>query len=429
MVERILDTIGWGANVDLSEFRLLEPAAGDGVFVIEAVRRLVASFAQHRVPLSRETLAPRIRAFELHATEAEIGRSRLAEMLAAAGLEQRVARQIACDWLLTADFLLTPLEHASFTHAAGNPPYARWSKIPKSLRLSYEAELPKRIAKGDLFLPFLDRCIEALVPTGRLGLLCSNRWQYMAFATDFRNERLPQVRIIENDVVAADKVYQRSADIYPSVLVLERRAQSVQPAAVKRRGKTLQEAGFAVRVGPALGCTQAYVLGAEETDVEAELLAPWLTAAEVGDAKIQWLGKRIICLYDASGRLRDPLAFPLAHARLLHFKSQLQERAIVRQQKAPWYRPIDRVFAAAWSAPKLLIPELAKTPRVAFDASGAVPSHGVYAIVTARPDADLAALYSQLEDGGLSRALQGRAPRVKGGYVRCYKRFLEAIEV
>ena len=38
-------------------------------------------------------------------------------------------------------------------------------------------------------------------------------------------------------------------------------------------------------------------------------------------------------------------------------------------------------------------------------------------------------LADRLADGGLARALKGSTPTVKGGYLRCYKRFLEAIEV
>src|SRR5439155_24256409 len=44
VVCRILDAIGWRREIDLSQSCLLEPAAGDGAFVVEAARRLVASF-------------------------------------------------------------------------------------------------------------------------------------------------------------------------------------------------------------------------------------------------------------------------------------------------------------------------------------------------------------------------------------------------
>ena len=76
---------------------------------------------------------------------------------------------------------------------------------------------------------------------------------------------------------------------------------------------------------------------------------------------------------------------------------------------------------------KLLVPELAKVPRVAIDRSGAVPSHGVYAIFA--PSGRIDDIYDSLRDGGLARALDGIAPRIKGNYMRCYKRFLSRIRI
>jgi hypothetical protein len=99
----------------------------------------------------------------------------------------------------------------------------------------------------------------------------------------------------------------------------------------------------------------------------------------------------------------------------------LKNRSVVRAG-AEWYSTIDRVRAVDWKRPKILIPELAKKPRCAIDRSGAIPAHGVYAIFA--PDDDVDAIYNKLKNGRLALALDGIAPQVKGGYVRCYKRFL-----
>lgn len=430
MVERILDEIGWTTEADLTERRLLEPAAGDGAFVVEAARRLLLSVRRQGLIISPANLEDRILAFELHETEAAKGRARLLRLLDEAGVDHATAMSIASEWLRTDDFLLFPLEEGSFTHVAGNPPYARWSKIPPDLRSAYEAAMPKRVAKGDLFLPFLDRGIAALESGGKLGFLCSNRWQYMAFAEGFRIDRLPQVDVLRNEPAQADEVYERSVDIYPSILVLQRRKNEVAAPAVKRSGKTLQEVGFEVKVGPALGCTEAYVLPAQRAfDVEPELLAPWLSVSDVQEGRIRGSGKQVLCLYDQAGKLRALDDFPQAHAWLLRFRPRLEKRSVVTTQGAQWYRPIDRVFSAAWSRPKIVIPELAKIPRVALDATGAVPAHGLYAIMAREPEADLDLLYEKLSNGGLARLLDGKAPKVKGDYVRCYKRILETVEL
>ncbi len=428
MVRQILDDIGWTADSDLSHCRLLEPAAGDGAFVIEAAKRLLCSLERTGRPPNIETLFDRILAFELLEDEASKGRVALFRLLTKYDIGPASAKLIAKQWLRTADFLLHELTPASFSHVAGNPPYTRWSRIPQGLRKAYEATLPSDVAKGDLFLPFLDRGIEALQHRGRLGFLCSNRWQFMAFAEGFRRERLPQVNVLRNEEVDASDVYERSVSIYPSVLILEKTSQKMAPSSIAiTKERTLSESGFEVRVGPALGCTAAYVLDADDPDVEAELLAPWVSASEIQEGQIDSTGKRVICLYDRRGKLRNLQHFPLAHARLLRFKDRLGTRTVVRSQNAPWYRPIDRVYPEAWQAPKLLIPELAKTPRIAMDISGAIPSHGVYAIFARDVAADLEELQFRLAQGGLARLLEGKAPKVKGGYVRCYKRILQNI--
>jgi hypothetical protein len=168
------------------------------------------------------------------------------------------------------------------------------------------------------------------------------------------------------------------------------------------------------------------VLSSEETDIEAELLVPWIDAREIEEGNIRWQGRHVIALHDASGALRKLRDFPRAAAHFRRYRKRLELRSIV-QAGAAWYRPIDRVIALDWKRPKLVLPEMAKLPRLAIDRSGAIPSHGVYAIFA--PDDNVDKLYDRLRDGGLAKALTGISPHVKGGYVRCYRRFLEKISI
>ena len=160
-------------------------------------------------------------------------------------------------------------------------------------------------------------------------------------------------------------------------------------------------------------------------DVESELLHPWVDSSEIVDGEVTWRGRRVIALHRNDGTLVDLRDFPLLTDRLKRFASILKQRSIVRNG-APWYRTIDRVLARTWTRPKLLVPELAKKPRLAIDRSGLIPSHGVYAIFALDDDVD--ALYEKLCDGQLAQYLQEISPKVKGGYLRCYKRFLLSIQ-
>lgn len=46
VVDLILDLVGYTTDKDLSRFRLLEPAAGHGDFLIPAIERLVTSYVR-----------------------------------------------------------------------------------------------------------------------------------------------------------------------------------------------------------------------------------------------------------------------------------------------------------------------------------------------------------------------------------------------
>ena len=73
----ILDAIGWRDDADLSNLRLLEPAAGNGEFVVQAGKRLVASCRRQGIEPTTQLLVPRIAAFELHVHTASEARLRV----------------------------------------------------------------------------------------------------------------------------------------------------------------------------------------------------------------------------------------------------------------------------------------------------------------------------------------------------------------
>jgi adenine-specific DNA-methyltransferase len=426
VARQILDAVGWRPAAHLFKLQLLEPAAGDGAFVVEAARRLIMSCRRFDLTPTASTISKCIRAYEIHGPAARRCRLKVVTVLRELDVHPRTAAVLARTWVVHGDFLSTTLPTDAFTHAVGNPPYIRWSKIPENLRKRYEASLPRVMTGGDLFLPFLDRSLEYLQPGGTCGFLCSDRWRFMAFAEAFRAKWLPRLDIIAEDTLLAATAFTQNVDTYPTILIAKKITPK-SPLRIRTRSAlktTLAEAGYIVRVGPALGHTPAYLLRPEEHDVEAKLLVPWVDGSEIFEGKIIWSGRRVICMYGEDGLLRDLAKFPKLAARLARHSKALKQRSIVLNG-APWFRPIDRVRASDWSRPKLLVPELAKIPRLALDLNGRIPSHGVYAIFA--PDDNLAELSERLAEGRLATALENIAPKVKGGFTRCYKRFLEKI--
>jgi hypothetical protein len=406
----------------------LEPAAGDGTFVLEAARRLIASMARRKITLCIANLNDRIRAFEIHPREARHARRNVSRLLRDLGVHHSTAAACATEWIMTADFLVSKLPANSFTHVVGNPPYVRWSKVPTPLRERYERSLPVDIVGGDLFLPFMDRSLTVLRAGGAFGLICSDRWRYMAFARGFRTRWLPHMIISSEKTIGASEAFDRAVDAYPTILIGTKRTRTRRGPLreVVPSGRTLAELGCSIRVGPALGHSAAFVLQPDEVGVEPELLRPWLDGTEVMEGLINWTGRHVIAMHDIDGTLLKLSRFPLLKKRMRRFRKHLIERSIVANG-AQWFRTIDRVRVVDWTRPKLLVPELAKIPRVAIDRTGAVPSHGVYAIFAADDNVDV--IYDHLSNGKLASALEGISPRVKGGYVRCYRRFLNLIRL
>ena len=318
-----------------------------------------------------------------------------------------------------------------FTHVVGNPPYVRWNKVPARLRKAYEEHLPAEMARGDLYLPFLNRALDDLKTEGVCGLVCSDRWQYMAYAGGFRRKWLSRLDVLVNRPIETTKAFSREVSAYANVLVVSKRRRPTDNRigvghSHRPPGRTLAERGCVIRVGPALGVTSAFVFGNQTPHIEPGLLLPWVDSSEVQEGRVAWRGRFVTAMFHEDGRLRDLRDYPKLAQHLAAYRTALEARYIVRHG-APWYRTIDRLRATDWLRPKILVPEIAKVPRVALDCQGFVPSHGLYAIFP--PMDDVQTIYEALRDGALARQLKGIAPSLNGGYVRCYKTFLNSVRI
>ena len=245
---RILDAVGWCADAELRSARLLEPAAGGGEFVVQAAERLVACYRNNGTEPKIDVLRDSILAFELHPDAARKARSRVVERLCELRVHHRTAEACGRAWIRNADFLLSDASgpgESGYTHVVGNPPYVRWSKIPAVLKVAYERYLPRELTRGDLFLPFLDRALDALQTDGRCGLLCSDRWRYTMSARNFRQKWLPLLDIVSNDPIDATAAFTRSVYTYPTILIASKRStprQERPPTVAKRTRKDVERA-------------------------------------------------------------------------------------------------------------------------------------------------------------------------------------------
>lgn len=125
----------------------------------------------------------------------------------------------------------------------------------------------------------------------------------------------------------------------------------------------------------------------------------------------------------------DLARFPQAARHFVHHQVHLRARACVRNGKGAvgdrWHRTIDLVDSALWCREKILLPEIMRSPRLALDADGHIPAHGIYAVFSDVWPVSL--LRDLLAAGVFGLTMECIAPRLHGDYKRCYKRFLSRV--
>lgn len=478
IVRNVLDLVGWTQRADLSSKRLLEPGAGNGAFVVEAVKRLILSIRNRSGRITASALKDRIVAYEIANDAFEESRRNLLGALADLSVGPKLAEKLATDWLKNTDFLIDPPE-ADFTHVVGNPPYIRWSNLPSGAAAIYSARLSSDVVNGDLCVPFFDKAGECLVPGGKLAFVCTDRWLRSAYGRRFRNRLSGVLATRAHLDLRKVPVFLKSVSTYPSItLFIRRSAQGRRHDEVvfyeapnnigelknavrrirKKRSKwqvsdplkakagwviagtalrqtveglanrlpSLEDAGCRIRVGTAIGNPVAFVGSRETLGVEPELLLPFVSSRDLVNGHIEWQGDHIINPFDPSGGLRPLSDWPGLRRRMHLYKEELQARACVNG-KRDWYRTIDKIDPKFTNTPKILIPELAKTPRLAVDDGEFQPGNSLYAITS--EDWVLEVLFGVLSVGVLGLFVSTHSPKVNGGYMRFYRHILRNIRI
>lgn len=163
IINALLDRLDWPNHPGT----LLDPSAGDGAFLIEALKRLNLSD-----PLNLD----RIRGWEIHATAAHEAQTAICEYLQEQGFHVSEASQFAKTIIVNKDFLVDGPVTERFQVIAGNPPYLCFRRLPPYFKTLYGSEVVAPYARGDILYAFLDSCTKLLTPNGKIGLICSDRF-------------------------------------------------------------------------------------------------------------------------------------------------------------------------------------------------------------------------------------------------------------
>jgi len=248
IVRYILDAVGYRSDADILDRRLIDPACGSGIFLVEAVRVYLAALRQAGVPI--ELWYPRVlSAFvgvDVDPVACLYARFNLSLLLTPSLLFRTVAHPdsslpplpIYClDTLKAVAAELggprlfsceTPPLHLtdSFDFVVGNPPYRKIGRLDKDLKAIFRASL---YGHPNAYGLFLHAGVEMLRPDGALGYIVPRS---MLSGLYFKNLRrfIEQQAILQEMTLIAERkrVFEKVLQGI-MVLVLRRRPTAARP--------------------------------------------------------------------------------------------------------------------------------------------------------------------------------------------------------
>ncbi len=482
VAEFILDLVGYTARQPLHKLRLLEPAFGDGDFLLLAIERLLTAWKSapdRNDPVP--ALSDAIRAVELHSRTFAATREKVLAALKAAGIAGKAAATLADHWLINADFLLTPLPHP-FPCVAGNPPYVRQERIPDALLAEYRTRYTTVFDRADLYVPFIERSLTCLESGGALGFICADRWIKNRYGGPLRKLIADRFHLRAYVDMVGTPAFHAEVSAYPAIMIIgnERRGKTrvarrpdIETVPLKALSQTLlspetpapesgvrelaeaapgaepwilesfdqlalvrrleqhfpplEEAGCTVGIGVATGADHAFIGPYETLDVEPSRKLPLAMTRDIVSGTVQWRGLGIVNPFAEEGGLVDLNAYPRLKAYLEVRKDRLAKRHIAKKMPANWYRTIDRIHPPLAGQQKLLIPDIKGEAQIVYEDGQLYPHHNLYFITS--EEWDLHALQAVLCAGIAHLFVSVYSPRLRGGYLRFQAQYLRRIRL
>lgn len=483
IVQLILDLARYTPKRNLTKLRLLEPSCGEGAFLIEAVRRLLASAERHRIPVAK--LGDSIRAYDIDNVSVARTKALVRELLLECGTDRETAEALVGQWIHQADFLLTTIT-GKFDVVVGNPPYVRIEQLDPRLQAIYRGRFETIFDRADLYVAFIERSLELLSDNGLLSFICADRWTMNRYGAPLRSliareygvrvyVDLHQASPFESDVIA-----------YPSIFVFERAKPdhvvfarlhdgsadecaalaanvddvsvvsthegvhlfryerwfenddpwvlgSPQQLAVLReledRFATLEADGQTrVGIGVATGADEVFIVSEEMApNVEPDRLVPLVMRSDIREGRIEWSGRYVINTFRPNGGGVDLADYPKLAAYFAEHDAAVRRRHVSQRSNGFWFRTIDRVYPELVQKPKLLIPDIAGSNEVAYDDGKFHPHHNLYFVTS---DAwDLEVLGGLLSSKVALFFVWSYAVKMRGGYLRFQAQYLRRIRV
>jgi adenine-specific DNA-methyltransferase len=486
VVDLILDFVGYRADQDLGSMVAVEPAAGEGAFLLQMVRRLVGSLKSHGRELQDATDA--LVAYEIDPESADMARQLIVEELLAHSYGRPDAVRAAKGWVKQGDYLLTSAKDPRADFVVGNPPYIRYDDIPPSRYAEYQSVCSTMVGRCDIYVGFIEAALHQLKDDGRLGFICADRWMRAAYGTEIRR-LVAELGSVEVVIEMHDaQAFEDDVAAYPAVTVIRRGhqgpalvasankmagpvasgnlAESIVELSGKRRSplsgfqaatlekwhpgdapwpwaepaslKLLQElearfgllenpaTGTKIGIGVASGADRVFIT-TDEHCVEKDRLLPLAIASDAHDGAVKWSGHYLVDPWGPDDQLIDLAKYPRTRAYFEAHSSALKRRNIAGRHQARWYRTIDRVTHSILGKEKLYFSDMKLQSTPFLDRGQTYPHHNLCYITS---DVwDLEVLGGLLLSKIAELFVASYCLKMRGGTLRFQARYLRRIRV
>lgn len=486
VVEMVLDLAGYSSDQPLSDLIAIEPACGDGAFLVPMVERL--SDACKREGRGLLDAVDAIRAYDLQSKHVQSSREAVASALTIRGWRVDHALQFAECAVRKGDFLLTrSLPKADFV--VGNPPYIRLESIPPKRSDAYRRNCETMVGRADIYVGFFEIGLRTLVNGGVLSFICADRWmrnQYGRFLRQLIASEFGMEAVVEMHTVDA---FDTEVSAYPAVTTIRRgpqgaalvaeandgfgpaeaqalvhwRASSTHEDELKTaamraavipgwfagsdswpggppgrltaikdlesRFPTLEdeETGTRVGIGVATGADQVFVT-TDSSTVEPDRLLPLAMAYDTMEGRLQWSEHYLVDPWRSDGSgLVELSEYPRLRAYFEAHAKQLNSRNVAKRRPHDWFRTIDRVDPRLTGQRKLLLPDIKASIHPVLDEGKTYPHHNLYFVVSR--DWDLEVLGGLLLSRMAQLFIEAYAVRMRGNYLRFQAQYLRRIRV
>lgn len=483
VVELMLDLSGYVSTADLSRRVVVEPACGDGVFLLGLVRRLLQSAGVgKRHPI--DDIRNAIRACDLSESNVSRARSAVAHCLESGGYESAEANELAAGWIRHGDFLLDLQDCGEVDLVIGNPPYVRLENMSAGLNAEYRARYHTMRGRSDLYIGFFERALQLIGPGGLVTFICADRWMRNAYGSNLRKligERFALDTVIEMHDAAA---FESDVSAYPAVTVIRNGdkgstriasigrvdssgtrgplsvggdgdgASPVQPLRFRELDTWFDstalwptgtpeelellarlEADYPVLendvsstrvgIGIATGCDEIY-LRSPPPAIEPSRLLKLLTASDISSGVPEWSGTHLVNPWDENG-LVDLASFPLLHDYFRKNRERLSRRHVAKKSPTKWFRTIDRVSTDLHGKPKLLLPDMKRNAHPVLDVGEYYPHHNLYYITS--EEWDLRVLGGLFLSDVIDFQVGACCVKMRGGTLRFQAQYLRKIRL